>query len=79
MLTFTLYADDHPPPQAVEIDPAAVASVLEAARRPASGGWRSVAVISLTTGAKYTVEDDDRTAARLIQEARRQESGGAGI
>jgi hypothetical protein len=74
MLTFTLYtADEYDRSRrTVHIDPAAVISVEETERRPAFGGWCQVAIITLTTGDKYIVEDDSRTAARMIAEAKLQ-------
>jgi hypothetical protein len=76
MLTFTLYtADDYDRrTRHVHIDPLAVASVEEAERRPAFGGWWQVAVITLVTGGKYTVEDGARQAALLIRVAKEQAS-----
>jgi hypothetical protein len=41
----------------------------ETERRPAFGGWHQVAVITLATGDKYTVEDGVRQVAKLIAEA----------
>jgi hypothetical protein len=70
MLTFTLYTEDRGDRRSAHIDPAAVASVEEAERRPAFGGWHQVAVITLVTGDKFTVEDGARGAARLIAEAK---------
>jgi hypothetical protein len=70
MLTFTLYTEDRDGPRAVHIDPAAVASVEEAERRPAFGGWHQVAVIVLVTGDKFTLEDGARRAARQIAAAK---------
>ncbi|MHB1425101.1 MAG: hypothetical protein ACYC3I_18170 [Gemmataceae bacterium] len=72
MLTFTVYtADDYERTRrVVHIDPAAVVSVEEAERRPAFGGYFQVAVITLATGDKFTVQDGSRTAARAIAEAK---------
>jgi hypothetical protein len=59
MLTFTLYtADDYDRrTRHVHIDPLAVASVEEAERRPAFGGYWCVAVITLVNGERFVVED----------------------
>jgi hypothetical protein len=72
MLTFTLYtADDYGRSRrVVHIDPCAVIAVEEAERRPAIGGYHQVAVITLVTGDKYTVEDGSRRVAREIAEAK---------
>lgn len=72
MLTFILYtADDYDRSRRqVHIDPAAVISVEETERRPAYGGYHQVAVITLMTGDKHTVEDGSRTVARQIAEAK---------
>jgi hypothetical protein len=75
MLTFNLYtADeyDNRTRRVVHIDPAAVISVEETERRPAYGGYWQVAVITMITGDKHIVEDDSRTAARKIAEAKQQ-------
>ena len=75
MLTFNLYtADDYDnrTGRQVHIDPAAVVSVEETQRRPAYSGYWQVAVITLVTGNKHTVEDGSRTAARKIAEAKQQ-------
>jgi hypothetical protein len=71
MLTFTLYTADtyDQSPRHVHIDAAAVVSVEETERRPAFGGYHQVVIITLTTGDKYVVEDEARTAARRIAEA----------
>lgn len=68
MLTFHLYtADDYERSRrVVHIDPAAVVSVEETERRPAFGGYWQVAVITLATGDKYTVEDGSRRTAEAI-------------
>lgn len=72
MLTFNLYtADDYDRSRrVVHIDPAAVISVEETERRPAYSGYYQVAIITLVTGDKHTVEDGSRTAARKIAEAK---------
>lgn len=74
MLTFTVYtADDYERTRRqVHIDPTAVVSVEETERRPAFGGWWQVAIITLSTGDKYIVEDGSRRAAREIAEAKQQ-------
>lgn len=71
MLTFTLYtADDYDrTTRHVHIDPAAVVAVEEAERRAAFGGYHQVAVITLATSDKYTVEDGARRAGKRIAEA----------
>jgi hypothetical protein len=76
MLTFTLYtADDYDRTRrAVHIDPNAVVAVEETERRPAFGGYHSVAIITLATGKEYVVEDGAKRAARQIAEARHQEA-----
>jgi hypothetical protein len=72
MLTFTLYtADDYERrTRHVHIDPLAVASVEEAERRPAFGGYWQVAVIVLANGERFVVEDGARRAAKMIREAK---------
>jgi hypothetical protein len=71
MLAFTLYtADDYDrTTRRIHIDPAAVVAVEEAERRPAFGGYYQVAVITLTTGDKYLVQDGARLVAKRIAEA----------
>jgi hypothetical protein len=51
-------------------DPLAVASVEEAERRPAFGGYWQVAVVTMYNGEKFTVEDGARRAAKVIGEAK---------
>jgi hypothetical protein len=71
-LTFTLYtADDYDrTTRHIHLDPSAVVAVEEAERRPAFGGYHQVAVITLTTGDKFIVEDRARRAAKRIAEAK---------
>ncbi|MHB1421870.1 MAG: hypothetical protein ACYC3I_01480 [Gemmataceae bacterium] len=72
MLTFTVYtADDYDRTRrVVHIDPAAVISVEEDERRPAFGGYHPVAIITMATGDRFTVEDGSRSAARSIAKAK---------
>lgn len=79
MLTFTLYVgDDYDrAPRRVHIDPSAVVAVEEAERRPAFGGYHQVAVITLTTGDRYVVEDGARLVAKRIAEAQQATAAGA--
>jgi hypothetical protein len=60
------------PRRVVHIDPCAVI-VEEAERRPAFGCYQQVAVITMVTGDKYTVEDGTRRVVREIAEAREAE------
>ena len=74
MLTFNLYtADDSERAHGVvHLDPIAVIAVEETERRPAFGGWYQVAVNTLATGDKYVVEDEARSAAWEIADAKEQ-------
>jgi hypothetical protein len=49
-----------------------VASVEEAERRPAFGGYWQVAVIAMVNGERFVVEDGARRAARMVREAKEQ-------
>jgi hypothetical protein len=71
MLTFTLYAGDDYDRRTrqVSINPQFVASVEEAERRPAFGGWSFVAIIHLHDGKEHVVCDATRRVARMIAEA----------
>jgi hypothetical protein len=79
VLTFTVNSEDRDGPRTVHIDPAAVATVEEAERRPTFGGWHQVAIVTLTTGHRHVVEDGARTVARQVAAAKAAAvSGGRG-
>lgn len=71
MLPFNLFQTSATAePETVHINPAAVASVVDSSvRKSGSAAWCSVAIITLIHGGKFFVEDEDRTASRLIAEA----------
>jgi hypothetical protein len=71
VLTFSLYSgDDHDRrTRQVSINPAFVASVEDAERRPAFGGWSFVAVIHLHDGKEHVACDSTRRVARQMAEA----------
>jgi hypothetical protein len=71
MLTFTFFSENPHPPAEVHIDPAAVSTVAESQRRRA-GMLVPVALVTLSTGQEFTVEDPGRDVAKRIREARRQ-------
>jgi hypothetical protein len=56
-------------PETVHLNPAAIASITEQEHRHGNGELHKVAVITLTHGGRFIVEDDDRTAAQSIAEA----------
>jgi hypothetical protein len=80
VLTFTLYtADDYDRrTRHVHIDPLAVASVEEAERRPAFGGYWQVAVIVMVNGERFVVEDGARRVAKMVREAKEKAAGAWG-
>jgi hypothetical protein len=53
-----------------------VVSVEETERRAAFSGYYQVAIITLSTGKEYIVEDGAGRAGRLIAEARQQNREG---
>jgi hypothetical protein len=55
----------------VHIDPAGVATVVES-QRCRAGILVPVALVTLSTGQEFTVEDPDRDVAKRIREARRE-------
>jgi hypothetical protein len=73
MWRFTFFTDTPHAAAEVHIDPAAVATVVESQRRRA-GILVPVALVTLSTGQEFTVEDPGRDVARRIREAR---GGGA--
>jgi hypothetical protein len=80
MLTFTPYTADgyDRPTRHVHIDPLAVASVEEAERRPAFGGYWQVAVVTMMNGERFVVEDGARRPAKVVRDAKAGHARGAG-
>jgi hypothetical protein len=73
MLTFTFFSDAPHATAEVHIEPAAVATVVPSERRRA-GILVPVALVTLSTGQEFTVEDPGRYVARRIREAMREET-----
>jgi hypothetical protein len=71
MLTFTFFSDNPHATAEVHIDPTAVPTVVPSERRRA-GILVPVALVTLSTGQEFTVEDPGRDVAKRIREARQQ-------
>jgi hypothetical protein len=77
MLTFALYREGRQDAdRQVHIDPLAVAWVIETERRPPDAGRLQVAVLALSTGEVFIVEDGARTAARRVRQAKEGAAAG---
>ena len=70
-MTFTFFSEDPHAAAEVHIDPAAVATVVESQRRRA-GILVPVALVTLSTGQEFTVEDPARDVAKRTREASRE-------
>jgi hypothetical protein len=71
MLTLALYRDNVWAAAEVRVDPATVAGVAESFRVRAAT-LVPVALVTLTTGQQFSVEDPARDVAERIQEAQRR-------
>jgi hypothetical protein len=67
--TLPTFTPSHGDSEPAHIDPAAVATLVESRRRRA-GAPVPVALVTLSTGQEFTVEDPGRDVARRIWEAR---------
>lgn len=71
MLTFSVFNDSQSrASESVHVDPLRVAAVHETNRRPMDAFAQPVAIISLTTGERFTVYDYSRSVGRQIAEAK---------